>query len=206
MKLDPHDYPSDGMVLLRPYRPGDDVETHAMAVESLEMLRPWMSWAHDNYRIEETRTYIQAVQEAWEQDRFYSFVITSAVDGTLLGGCGLNHINLAYRLANLGYWVRQSRRGQGIAPRAARLLARWGIQKLGLLRAEIVVAVDNTASLRVAAKCGAHREGVLHNRIIVGDRVYDAVMHSLTPQDFGLQTGMRISVRQEQAKKYGPGD
>ncbi len=205
MKLEPQDYPSDGVVLLRPYQMSDAAETHAMVLESIEMLRPWMSWAHNNYQIEEARTYIQAVQDGWEQDQFYNFVITSAMDGTLLGGCGLNNINLTYRLANLGYWVRQSRRGQGIAMRAARLVGRWGIQKLGLLRAEIVVAIGNTASLRVAAKCGAHREGVLRNRMIVGDQVYDAVMHSLTPQDFGLQTGMKISVRKDQTQKYHPG-
>jgi RimJ/RimL family protein N-acetyltransferase len=56
----------------------------------------------------------------------FAFVITDALDGTLLGGTGLNNLSLEYRLANLGYWVRSSRRGQGIAPAAARLLACFG--------------------------------------------------------------------------------
>ena len=125
-------------------------------------------------------------------------MITDAQDGSLLGGCGLGNLIPTYHLANLGYWVRQSQRGKGIAPRAARLIARWGIERLHLLRAEIVVAVGNTASLRVAEKSGARREGVLRNRILVGSKVYDAVMHSLTPQDFGIGQWISITDRGRQ--------
>jgi RimJ/RimL family protein N-acetyltransferase len=96
----------------------------------------------------------------------------------------------------LGYWVRSRRRGQGIAARAARLVARFGFERLGLLRAEIVVAVGNTASLRAAEKSGAQREGVLRNRITVRDKIYDAVMYSLIPQDFGIE----LKIKQENEK------
>ena len=82
--------------------------------------------------------------------------------------------------------MRSSATGRGIATRAARLAAEFGVRWVNLLRAEIVVAVGNKPSLRVAEKCGAKREGVLRNRLIVRERVLDAVMHSLTPQDFGL--------------------
>jgi ribosomal-protein-serine acetyltransferase len=155
--------------------------------ESLEMLKPWMVWAHDGYTVDEKRAFIQSSINWWETNSQYSFVIVRSTDRALLGGCGLNHIDPGARLANLGYWVGQKYRGQGIAARAARLLARWGIERLGLLRAEIVVAVGNTASQRAALKSGATREGVLRNRILVGPLVHDAVMHSLTPQDFGLE-------------------
>ncbi len=49
------------------------------------------------------------------------------------------------------------------------------------------MAVGNRPSLRVAEKVGAKREGTLRNRILVRDRTYDAVMHSLVPEDFGMQ-------------------
>lgn len=195
MQLTPEEYPTDGTVTLRPYRPEDAPQTLAMVLESLEMLKPWMSWAHDGYSLVETQAFIQAAQEAWEGDWGYNFVITGAQDGSLLGGCGLTHLDLhpARRMANLGYWVRQSRRGQGIVPRSARLVGRWSIERLHLLRAEIVVAVGNAASLRVAEKCGAKREGVLRNRMVVGEKIYDAVMHSLTPQDFGIGEWISIT-------------
>ena len=56
---------------------------------------------------------------------------------------------------NLGYWVRTSRRGEGIAVRATKLAARYAFENVGLIRVEVVMAVDNSASRRVAEKSGA---------------------------------------------------
>jgi RimJ/RimL family protein N-acetyltransferase len=89
----------------------------------------------------------------------------------------------------LGYWVRISRTRQGIASRVAVLLAHYAFEHLGLVRVEIVVAVGNRASQRVAQKVGAVREGILRNRMVVGENVYDAVMYSLIPQDLGMEAG-----------------
>jgi RimJ/RimL family protein N-acetyltransferase len=67
---------------------------------------------------------------------------------------------------------------------AARLAARFAFEKVRLARVEVVVAVGNEASLKVAEKIGAHREGVLRNRIVVRGKMHDAVMFSFIPQDF----------------------
>ena len=77
-----------------------------------------------------------------------------------------------------------SHRGEGFAGQAARLVAQFAMEHLGLVRVEIVVAVGNQASLRVAEKLTATREGVLRNRILIRGTPHDAVMHSLIPQDF----------------------
>jgi len=94
----------------------------------------------------------------------------------------LNNINPENRKrVNLGYWVRTDRTGQGVAVAATRLLAKWGFGVLKLNRIEIVVAVDNARSLRVAEKAGAKKEGVLRNRLDLHGRPHDAVMFSLIP-------------------------
>lgn len=116
----------------------------------------------------------------------FAFAITDAKSRSILGGCSLSHIHPVYHLCNLGYWVRTSRHGEGIAVRAARLAARYAFEKAGLIRVEIVMGIENAASRRVAEKAGAHYEGILRNRMVVGRNIYDAHMYSLTPQDFGL--------------------
>ena len=85
-------------------------------------------------------------------------------------------------------WVRTSCHGQSIAGRAAKLVVRFGFENVGLIRSEIVVAVGNFASMRVAEKIGAHYEGILLNRMVVGKSVCDAHMYSLLSSDFGLVT------------------
>ena len=178
---------SDDTVLLRPFRLEDAQETFTAVRESLTDLAPWMSWASDDYSFNDTREFIRITRARWQEGTLFAFAITDAKSGQVLGGCSLSHIHPIYHLCNLGYWVRSSRRGQGIAGRAARMAARYAFEKVGLARVEIVIALANRASIRVAEKVGAHYEGVLRNRMVVGSDVFDAHMYSLIPQDFGLR-------------------
>lgn len=81
--------------------------------------------------------------------------IFCAATGQLLGGAGINQLSPHHRYGNIGYWVRQSRQGQGIAQQAVALLREFGFERLGLFRLEIVMGVDNTASEAVAIAAGA---------------------------------------------------
>ena len=103
---------------------------------------------------------------------------------------GLNFFNRVHQVANLGYWVRTSATGRGVATKAAHLVARFGFAQLGLHRIEILAAVDNIASQRVAEKVGAVREGVLRKRLLINGESLDAVMFSLLPEDVGLSAGL----------------
>jgi len=181
---------TDDVILMRPFRFADAEELFAAVRESLTELKPWMSWAHDGYSLQEAKDFIRITRARWEDSTLFAFAITDAKSGSVLGGCSLSHIHPVYHLCNLGYWVRTSRRGKGIAVHATRLAARYAFEKVGLIRVEIVMAVMNTASRRVAEKAGAHYEGVLHNRMVVGREILDAHMYSLIPQDFGLMTSL----------------
>ena len=81
------------------------------------------------------------------------------------------------------YWVRTRHIGRGIAPAAVKLLARFAFDQLSLNRVEIVVALENAKSRRVAEKVGARQEGILRKRIAVRGTVHDAVMYSLVAED-----------------------
>jgi RimJ/RimL family protein N-acetyltransferase len=175
---------------MRSFRFADAEELFAAVRESLTELKPWMSWAHEDYSLEEAKDFIRITRARWEDGTLYAFAITDSKSGSILGGCSLSHIHPVYHLSNLGYWVRTSRRGEGIAVRATKLAARYAFEKIGLIRVEIVMGVKNAASRHVAEKAGAHYEGILHNRMVVGRDICDAYMFSLIPQDFGLMTSL----------------
>lgn len=177
---------TDKVVALRRFHPRDVDAFHAAVSESLADLIPWMSWANPTYGSAEAVEFIRVITETWDTGRYYAFAITDARDGTMLGAASLSHIHPVYNFCNLGYWVRSSRRGNGFAPRAARLAAQYGLDKLHLLRVEIVAAVENAASIKVAEKSGAHREGILRDRMTVREKVCDAAMFSFVRTDFGL--------------------
>jgi ribosomal-protein-serine acetyltransferase len=175
---------TDEDMLLRPFRLDDSAHLYCAVRESLKELKPWMSWATADYTEMTAREYITIARARWEEHTYYAFAITRP--GELLGGCTLSSVHPIYHFCNLGYWVRTSCHGHGIAGRAAKLAARFAFEQLGLIRVEIVIAVGNQASLRVAEKIGAHDEGILLNRMVVGKAIYDAHMYSLVPSDSGL--------------------
>jgi len=174
---------TDGNILLRRYRDADAEPVYWALQESIDEISPWMPWCHEGYSLQESIEWVNTRDEAWRNGIDFDFVITDVKDGSILGGCGLNHIEDNDRLANLGYWVRTSKTGRGIASAATRLLARFALKELKLNRLEIVVAVDNIASQRAAARSGAKREGILRKRTVVRDRIHDAVMFSLVAED-----------------------
>src|SRR5574341_2530873 len=139
-----------------------------------------------NLSIEELEILIKQFDESWENDKEYFFQVVETTTNQVVGMVFLNHVNRQYQMANLGYWVRTSRVGEGIATEAAKLVARYGFEKLGFQRVEIVVNKDNSPSLRIAEKLGAVREGLLRNRLNLHSCPCDAYMHSLIPADYGI--------------------
>jgi ribosomal-protein-serine acetyltransferase len=176
---------SDERLIVRAFRE-DDVPLLFEAVrESIPEVSPWLGWCHENYSIEESREFIQSRAVKSQGDEWYSFGVFDRNDGRFLGGVGLNFINRIHQFGNLGYWVRTSAAGRGIATRATRLVARFGFEELGLHRIEILAAVANIASQRVAEKIGAVRECVMRKRLLIGNEPHDAVMFSLVREDLG---------------------
>jgi RimJ/RimL family protein N-acetyltransferase len=176
----------DEDVLLRPFQIEDLDSLYQAVRESLIELKPWMSWAHDGYSKEEAENFIKITRSRWEEKLLYAFAIVDTKNGDILGGCSLSNKHPVFHFCNVGYWVRTSHHGSGIAGCAAKLAARYGFEHAGIIRAEVVMALENVKSRRVAEKIDAHYEGVLHNRMVVGKAIYDAHMYSLLPSDFGL--------------------
>ncbi len=172
----------DGSVLLRPCRLSDADAMYEAARESIAELSVWMTGWLSEYSFEECRTWLESQPEKWEQE-VYSFVIIGPRDNHLLGGCGLRITDKSFRVADLSYWIRTGQTKRGLATTSALLLARFGFNELNLNRIEIVIAVDNKPSQRVAEKTGAIKEGVLRNRLVVNGKTVDAVMFSLISQD-----------------------
>ena len=174
---------TDGVVTLRPYRASDVDALHSAVRESISELSVWMSWCHPNYSTEETKTWIESQTGKWERGEEYNFAISYNGGRLCLGGCGLSVIDRGCGVANLGYWVRTSQTKKGIATAATLLLAQFAFNQLKLNRVELTIAVDNQASLLVANKAGAIREGILRNRVIKNGAPCDAAVFSLIPRD-----------------------
>lgn len=169
------------MLTLRPLGLEDADAFAAAARESVASVGRWMPWCHAAYSGAEAAEWISLCRQARAEKSAYEFGIFSADDTEFLGAAGLNQFNRLHNFCNLGYWVRESRQGHGIAPTALRRLAEFGFCELGLSRIEVVIAKGNAPSQAVARKAGAEREGTARNRLVLAGVPVAATVYSLIP-------------------------
>ena len=169
---------TDGVISLRSPVDADAQALCAAVLASSPELAPFMPWA--------TAAFDEAAALSWirgEIDPDEIRYVIVGEDGEVAGGCGLNQFNEVNHSANLGYWLRTDRTGRGWATRATVLLARHGLTQLGLERVEILMAVENEASRRVAERAGAMFEGTLRQRLLLHGVYHDAHLYSLIRTD-----------------------
>lgn len=161
----------------------DDVDVVLASIrETIGPLSRWMTWCHAGYAREDAAAWIGATRSAWDGDDAYEFLVFER-SGRHVGAVGLNQFDRANNGANLGYWVRQSCQRRGFAVEAVRRLVRFAFEVANFQRVEIVAAVDNLASRRVAERAGATFECVARNRLLLHGVPIDAAVHSLVPDD-----------------------
>ena len=163
---------------IRPYEAEDAQALWQAVRESVDEAHPWLPWCHAGYSMAEATEWTSSRAGLAAEGREYSFAIVGP-DGRFLGGCGINQVNRLHQFGNLGYWVRTSATGHGVAREAIRQLADFAFRNTELVRLEVVCAVDNIRSQRAAEGAEALREGVLRSRLMLHGKPVDAVMYSL---------------------------
>ena len=122
---------------------------------SRSTLIPWLPWAATGHRDpEETLERIDAwtrQRQAPEADEFFLGLFDRHT-GEIVGGTGLHRVIYELGQAEIGYWVRASRRGEGLCTEALRAVVSWAFRDWGLRRLVVECVAENVASRRVAEK------------------------------------------------------
>jgi RimJ/RimL family protein N-acetyltransferase len=174
---------TDGVVTIRPFLADDAGPLFEAISESLPQLCTWLTWCQPDHSLDDCIAYILKSQADWQRGDQFNFGAFDALTHQLLGSVALNQINRAHNYANLGYWVRTSRAGQGIATASLKLIAKFAFSALHFTRLEIVVPIGNRPSQRTALKAGASLEGSLRHRLMLSGKLHDASLYSLLPAD-----------------------
>jgi len=171
-------------VRIRRYREDDAPALLEATLESVSVLVPYETWCHAGYTLAEATEHVGHWMSAWDKARAFYFVVEDSETGQFLGSCGLSGVDREHRAANLGFWIRSSGTNRGVATIATRLVAAYGFAALDLNRIELVIAVQNAASRRVAVKAGALEEGTLRQRLVIDGRPTDCVSYSILRSEF----------------------
>jgi RimJ/RimL family protein N-acetyltransferase len=137
---------ADGELLLRPWR-GQDAAALAAAFDD-DAMRRWLRGS-----VQGLDSAVQSIARrcaAWTSGTRYDFGVW---DGErLVGSVTLKTARAGAR--EVGYWTVAAARGQGVAPRAVRVVTAWALSAFAPVRLELIHSVGNDASCRVAEKCG----------------------------------------------------
>lgn len=174
----------DELIIIRRHKAEDAELLYDAVMESFDELSRWMPWCNESYNLNSSKDWINLEHKFWEDGTEYVFAIFEKNKNKFIGGCGINRLDRLNKTGNLGYWIRSGCTKKGYASRAAMMAAKFGLINLGFNRIEIICAIDNKASSRVAHKLGAKKEGVLRNRLLINEKIHDAYLYSLTSSDF----------------------
>jgi RimJ/RimL family protein N-acetyltransferase len=153
-------------LVVRCYRRDDGPALYRGIIADRAALLPWMAWARTDHQAEsDSIYYVERSRRRMEQPDCIDFPMGmfDRATGELIGGTGLHDIRPGLRQAEIGYWVRGDRHGQGLCTEAIGALASAALTPRdqggwGLRRLVIYNATANVASRRVCEKLGLRLE------------------------------------------------
>jgi RimJ/RimL family protein N-acetyltransferase len=132
---------------------------------SLEHLRAWMPWAWNEPKpLSETVALLRRFRGQFDLGQNFVYGIFDRGEVEVLGGTGL-HTRVGDDAFEIGYWIRASHSGQGLATEATAALTRVGFEVCGVDRIEIRVEPGNEPSIAVPRKLGYREEARLRRRL-----------------------------------------
>jgi RimJ/RimL family protein N-acetyltransferase len=171
---------ADDLIRLRPWREADFEPAHAATRDPL--ISRYTRVPVDQ-TMDELRAYIVNSELRRQAGELLFFAIADVKSDAFLGIVALQRFDWVQRRGEIGYWLASGSRGRGVASRAVRMLAAWGLRHLGLARLALCTDVDNIPSQGVAQRCGFAREGILRSFEERKGHRYDVVLYSLLPAD-----------------------
>ena len=109
--------------------------------------------------LEQTRKLLEYTISSYQENGLGLWAVVHKADDNLIGCCGhfvqqidgRREIELSYRFAK-DYW------GKGLATEAAKAACQYAFTQLKLNRLISIIETENTASIRIAEKCGMSYE------------------------------------------------
>ncbi len=173
-------------LVVRCWDPADAALAKEAVDASLEHLRPWMPWAHDEPQtLEQKVELLRGFRGRFDLGDDFVYGIFSRDESEALGGTGL-HTRRGEGTLEIGYWIRASRVGQGFATEATAALTRVGFELCDVGRIELRVDPANEASLAIPRKLGFVEEATLRRRLPAreGGPLRDVTIFTMFREDF----------------------
>ena len=123
------DFMTDGRISIRKYRLGDEFALYEGVSELIVELTRW-GFYHVGFTMEDAVNDVVSRITTWTEGKIYTFLIEELPGRVFVGNCKIEELEPEINHASLGWWVRSSKTGKGIATAAGRLVAQAAFEEL----------------------------------------------------------------------------
>lgn len=134
-----------------------------------------MKHVYDPCSYEEANEAFAAKSQPWsmESDGWLSFGISEVATGEKLGNIGLKITNHEAKIAEVGFMIKPSAQGKGVAGEALSLVKNYALSELNLNKLVATCSTSNSGSFKLLEKHGFIREGCLKQNVIINGKYVD---------------------------------
>ena len=116
---------------------------------------------------------------------FLYFQLLDKSNQKIIGWCGYHTWYLDHFRAEIGYGLfDESQKKKGLMSEAMKAILEYGFHQMKLNRVEAFIGTHNTPSLKLVAKFGFTKEGVLRSHYFKNNVMEDSVVFSLLKEEF----------------------
>src|SRR4051794_2265381 len=182
-------------LVVRCWDPADAALAKEAVDSSLDHLRRWMPWAHDEPQtLEEKVELLRRFRGMFDLGDDFVYGIFTRDERRALGGTGL-HLRRGAHAREIGYWIRADAEGRGYVTEAVAALTRVGFELDALERIEIHCEPGNTRSTAVPRRLAYVHEATLRGRVRdADDRPRDVMVFTLFADGYAASPAARADV------------
>jgi RimJ/RimL family protein N-acetyltransferase len=182
-------------LVIRCYNPSDAKLLEEAVLQSLERLKPYMPWAHNEpVSIEERTKAVQGFRGRFDLGEGYVYGIFNPEETRLLGGTGL-HPRIGENQLEIGYWIHKDFINQGLVTESTAALTKVAFEICRVHKVEIRCDPGNLASAAIPRKLGYTHEGTLRQDTRFLDRWDDSMIWGLLESEYPTSPAARAEVK-----------
>ena len=173
-------------MVVRCYDPSDAQLLKEAVDSSIDHLVPWMPWALEEPQTLEQKTQLlRNFRGQFDLGQNFVYGLFSRDESQQVGGSGF-HLRVGDDAFEIGYWIRASEDGKGLATEATAALTRVGFEVCEIDRIEIHVEPANEKSARIPQKLGYAEEARLRRRLYAapGGEPRDTIVFTMFRSDY----------------------
>ena len=182
-------------LVVRCYQPSDAKLLAESVTESLEHLKPWMPWAHDEPEpfVEKEKRMVR-FRGMFDLNENFVYGIFNKEETKLLGGTGL-HPRLGDNELEIGYWIHKDHVRRGLVTESTAALIKVAFEIVHVHRIEIHCDPRNIASASVPRKLGFIHEGTLREKTPFLNRWSDSMVWGLLEKEYPNTPSVKAKIK-----------